>query len=190
MTNRTQPLFIAVMLATLTAACNPASHGSSTSVGDVSTTHEASAARQSDDAHRDASKMQDTKATEEHTNILMPPPATRWPTDAPLRKGMEGIAHAVENAQAASRAGEFGPHQAKALADDVNAHFKYMLTNCKLAPEADAVLHSLLAQFVSTSADLEANPATPGALAHLQQLLELYSLYFDHPGWDAGVRRY
>ena len=60
----------------------------------------------------------------------------KWPTDAPLRQGMENIRGAVAKNVPAIHAGKATPKQYQALANKVNAEVAGIVQNCKLEPEA------------------------------------------------------
>ena len=80
----------------------------------------------------------------DHHQATAPAPALRYATDAPLREHMDGIRIAV----AALEHGEHGhldAVQVVALADVIQAHVRGIVAECKLAPEADAVLHGIIA---------------------------------------------
>ncbi len=178
------PLTLAALMLAL-AACNPATDAVDppTAIPEAAQATGDSVAASAHDA--DAPPPTDAHAAHGETLPLPSAPAKPWATDAPLREGMTGIAAAVAQARAAKDAGGFGAEQAKTLAATVDERFKFMLANCKLEPEADVALHALLAQFVASSRELEADPAAAVPMAHLQELLALYPRYFDHPGWLA-----
>ena len=179
MTSRTL-LSLAIAALLPLAACKPTAEPAQPSAVDAT----AEAAHDTA-AHEAPSKDEHAAhgaAVESHD--LPAVPAQRWATDAPLREGMQGIAEAVAQAQAAKAAGTFGAEQANALAARVEDRFQFMLANCKLEPEADVALHSLLAQFVASAKELQADPQADAALAHMDELLALYPKYFDHAGWN------
>lgn len=105
----------------------------------------------------------------------------KWQTDEALRTGMQRVRQAVE--RHAGHAHSIAPDKGAKLAADVQGGVAYMVENCKLAPEADAVLHVLIADMLK-GADLLANPhhANEG-LALVHGALEKYPAYFQHDGW-------
>lgn len=105
----------------------------------------------------------------------------KWETDEALRTGMLRIRHAVElNAGHAHR---IEAAKAAKLSTEVQGDVAYMVGNCKLAPQADAVLHVLIADMLR-GAELLAQPqhANEG-LALVHGALEQYPAYFEHAGW-------
>ena len=76
----------------------------------------------------------------------------RWQTDAPLREGMERIRAAV--AAAADRTDATGGLDAssgKVLADEIDAAIAFMVSHCRLPPQADANLHILIGQMAEAA---------------------------------------
>lgn len=106
----------------------------------------------------------------------------KWETDEALRKAMLQIRRAVE--LDAGHAHSIEAAKAARLATAVQDGVAYMVENCKLAPEADAVLHVLVADMLR-GAELLAQPhhANEG-LALVHGALEQYPAYFRHAGWD------
>lgn len=106
----------------------------------------------------------------------------KWETDEALRKAMLQIRQAV--ALNAGHAHSIEAAKAATLATAVQEGVAYMVENCKLAPEADGVLHVLVADMLR-GAELLAQPhhANEG-LALVHGALEQYPAYFRHAGWD------
>ena len=72
---------------------------------------------------------------------------------------------------------------ARRLADGVRDQVAFMVSNCKLEPKADAVLHVMIAD-LSTGADELASPATrPAGLQRIRKALQQYPEYFAPAGW-------
>lgn len=104
-------------------------------------------------------------------------PAVRWQSDAQLQASMNAIRDAV--AAAAVNA-----ENAVKLPQLVNTQIDLMVRNCRLAPEADAALHTLLAG-LTHGAQQAAVPATRSeGLTLLQSALDDYPRYFEHPHWQ------
>ena len=72
-----------------------------------------------------------------------PAPAQRWSTDAALRKGMGDVRLAVAALEHYEH-GHMGPAQAVLLAERIEDAIHGIFANCKLAPDADAALHTIL----------------------------------------------
>ena len=108
----------------------------------------------------------------------------RWQTDAPLREGMERIRAAVAAAADHTNAtGGLNASSGKVLADEIDAGIAYMVTHCRLAPQADANLHILIGQMAEAATLAREPNESPGALAQMRAALDTYSHYFAHPGW-------
>ena len=98
--------------------------------------HEQSAAAHEHDADTHALKLNEGK---------------KWQTDAPLRQGMSTIKAALDAQRPALHEGTMSEANYEALAGEVDAQVAYMVQNCNLDPEPDAVLHVLLAQAIEGS---------------------------------------
>ncbi len=109
----------------------------------------------------------------------------KWATDAPLRKGMEAMRGAFSESLAEIRAGKLSAEDYRALGAKVHAEVARILTECKLEPWADRVLHQLIAELLAASEVLQGKaPGTPAAAAHRAvAALNDYGRYFEHPGW-------
>lgn len=107
----------------------------------------------------------------------------RWSTDTALRSAMNGIREAVVSTLHGAGERPMTAQQATALADTIQNQISYMIANCKLAPQADAVLHVLLGQLLEGAAALKQNPADTAALQTIIEALKNYPVYFDHPDW-------
>lgn len=110
----------------------------------------------------------------------------RWATDEPLRQGMTRIRDALEPELSAAHSGKLSAAQYAALGKEIEGQIAYIVQNCKLEPQADQVLHVVLAELT------EGNDALLGraksvkrsaGVVKLVRTLENYGKYFDHPGW-------
>jgi hypothetical protein len=110
----------------------------------------------------------------------------KWATDAPLRDGMSRIRALVEPQLAAAHAGKLSPAQYAALAGQVEAEIAGIVGNCKLEPNADAVLHVVIGEI---GAGIDAMAAKGTAQPRVQGLMQVakavndYAGHFDHPGF-------
>ena len=68
----------------------------------------------------------------------------RWATDAPLREGMTRIRAVVEPRLEQVHAGRIDRATYSQMASEIEAQLAYIVGNCKLEPEADAVLHVII----------------------------------------------
>lgn len=107
----------------------------------------------------------------------------RWETDLPLRTGMQRIRDAVDQTFAAHASGRLTSAETKALSATVQENVNYLIENCKLSPEADATLHVLITEMLTSAAQLAQNPTAHEGFEQMGQALQHYSEYFDHPGW-------
>jgi hypothetical protein len=114
----------------------------------------------------------------------------KWQTDAPLRQGMTSIRSAVDAALPAVHADTFPDAAYTRLGETVEGQIGYIVQNCKLDPEADAVLHAVIAE-LSGGADILTGKVAAGSrsegVVHLVKGLDSYGRYFSHPGWKAVV---
>jgi hypothetical protein len=113
---------------------------------------------------------------------------SKWPTDAPLRKGMTAIRTLLGSALPAVHAGTFTPARYDALANDINAQITYVVQNCKLDPGADAQLHIVIgdiAKGVETIQGKHPGKARSLGAVEISQAMNTYGEYFNHAGWQA-----
>lgn len=109
----------------------------------------------------------------------------KWVTDANLRQGMSRIRDALAAELPAIHAGKATAKQYQALSQKANDQIAFIVKNCKLDENPDAMLHLLLADIIAGAdamAGQDSSEARKGAekIAHA---LENYATYFDHPGW-------
>ncbi|MBI2381314.1 MAG: DnrO protein [Gammaproteobacteria bacterium] len=103
-------------------------------------------------------------------------PATRWPVDAALRQGMDGMRSAHEQARARK---PMTADAARATLRAVQDQVSFMVKNCKLEPAADAALHGVLGELMAGAATLEREPEQ--GLARMERALAYYARRFAHP---------
>jgi hypothetical protein len=112
----------------------------------------------------------------------------KWSTDESLRQGMSRIRDTLEANLPAIHTGKTSPAQFEALAKKVNGELAFIVKNCKLDPQADAMLHLVLADIIAGADGMAGKDKglgrREGALK-IVQALESYAAYFDHPGWRA-----
>src|SRR5690606_16155275 len=131
------------------------------------------------DAHHDHATGHDAVATME-----LATPAQPWATDAPLREGMREINDAVA-ALGHYEHGHMGPDQAVLLAGQVTDAIGGIVANCELEPEADAVLHVVLATLGQAATELKQDPTGHAPIATMRQALADYARLFDDSGFEA-----
>ena len=112
----------------------------------------------------------------------------KWGTDDALRKAMSGIQTSVTQTLPAAHAGKASAADYDAFGKDVTAQVTYMVENCKLAPQADAQLHIIVADLM---AGVEAAQGKHGekkrasGVVKVAQAANAYGKHFDHAGWKA-----
>ncbi|MCL4802402.1 MAG: hypothetical protein KJ025_22615 [Burkholderiales bacterium] len=110
----------------------------------------------------------------------------QWGTDAPLRQGMSAIRRTVEPQLERVHAGKVDQTGYARMAADIEAQVAYIVGNCKLDLEADAVLHAIIAELGEGVDALQAREhgARPErGMVKIVSALNNYGKYFDHPGW-------
>lgn len=131
--------------------------------------------------------------TADHGHDHAPAPAAlslnagkKWPTDAPLRKAMDGIRTAMDASLHPIHAGKFTAAKYGALAKTIRGEVGNMVSNCKLEPRADAQLHLIVAQLNEgaevMAGEVKRTRPIDGAVKVLGAL-ENYGNYFDDPSW-------
>lgn len=113
------------------------------------------------------------------------PAGKRWATDAPLREGMMQIRQSLEPKLEAIHKDKLGADEYKALAEHANKQVANIVANCKLAPEADAALHGIIAQIGEGSEAMagKSKLAPRDGAVKIVQALDEYGRTFDHPRW-------
>lgn len=110
-------------------------------------------------------------------------PAQRHATDAALREGMSRIHAALEEL----RHYEMG-HMPQSIAVERVASIKnaidYLFANCKLDPDADAALHSMLIPLLSGVQAFNENPADTSTVTSMRDAIDDYPRVFDDPNWN------
>lgn len=115
-----------------------------------------------------------------HALAVQATPAQRWATDAPLREGMRDIRAAVAALEHYEH-GHMGPAHATLLAERIEADVQGIFAACKLAPDADAALHVILARLLQGAGALKANPTDLRAIEPMREAVAEYGRQFDDP---------
>ena len=170
-------LALAVAIAALASGCaqesTPAVDTEAPAVADAA--HAEADAHATDDAH----------AYAEHGGTDFPVPANhvRWTPDAPLKEGMSQVRNALAGLEAESHPSD---DAVAGYAADIDAAVDYMFANCKLDPEPDIALHSVLARLMAGSKALKANPSDGSPVADMHAAMHNYEQLFDDPAETAG----
>lgn len=121
--------------------------------------------------------------TDAHTET-----AQRFTADATLAGNMRGIRVAVE-ALDHYRHGHMGPEQASILAAKIQGHANEIIATCKLPPDADAALHTILVPLMTGAAALQRDPTQLEAIAPMQEALAHYGRQFAGDGAVEAVSK-
>ncbi len=112
----------------------------------------------------------------------------KWAGDEPLRQSMTRIRDAVDSRLPAVHRGKLSTAQYDALGTEIDAQIANIVQNCKLEPEADEVLHAILAEMIDGNETLQGKNAQVKRSAGVVKVvhsLEQYGKHFEHPGWRA-----
>jgi hypothetical protein len=109
----------------------------------------------------------------------------KWTTDAPLRQRMGEIRALMAERIPAIHAGKLSAADYQALGVAVEQKVGAIVAECKLPPEADAMLHLIVADLVEGADVMQGKAAgKPGDGAHkVAMAANAYGRYFDHKGW-------
>lgn len=118
--------------------------------------------------------------------VAIDAPAPRHATDATLREAMDGVRNAVE-AFAHARHGHMGPAQVRALADHLDSQVARVFRDCRLAPDADASLHTLLLTILAADRAMRETPGDFGPVDAMNRAIADYARLFDDPGARAAL---
>lgn len=114
---------------------------------------------------------------------------TQWETDATLRQVMDDINRALAQALPAIHRERFSKRDYAALAATVEQKVAYAVEHCRLAPEADAVLHVVIADMLGGAEMMHSKsaPRRHAGAVRLRQALQSYGTSFQHPGWQLAT---
>src|SRR5690606_19547463 len=132
------------------------------------------------DAHADVEAHADSHA--DHGPLPVLADGQRWETDEPLRKAMADIRDDLAKNLPAYHDAQLQPADADALATAIQGNIDYMIANCKLAPEPDAVLHVMIGRMMGATAALRVDPASSDGMPQLVSVVNDYQATFDHEG--------
>lgn len=112
----------------------------------------------------------------------------KWASDEPLRQSMTKIRDAVDARLPAVHRGKLNVAQYDALGGEIDAQIAHIVANCKLDPQADEVLHVILADMMAGNETLQGKNTKAKRSAGVVKVvasLEQYGRYFEHPGWKS-----
>jgi hypothetical protein len=110
----------------------------------------------------------------------------KWATDAPLRRAMTNVRNAMAQSLHAIHEDKLAAAGYRKLARKINGEVAYMVSHCKLEPQADAQLHLVIADLLAAAAAMEGKTKEmkrrDGAIKVIGAL-DNYGKYFDDPDW-------
>lgn len=111
----------------------------------------------------------------------------KWPTDEALRRNMAALGADFSARVHAIHKGRLSADEYAALGKGIEARVADIVAQCKLDPDADAMLHLVVADLLAAADVMQGKaPGKPAAAAHQAvTALNGYGRHFDHPGWRA-----
>ena len=109
-------------------------------------------------------------------------PSQRHAADAPLREGMARIHTALDELRHYEM-GQMPEPLAIEQVAAIKSAIDILFATCKLEPEADAALHSILVPLLAAVQTFKGNPHDVGAIAAMRQAVADYSRLFDDSHW-------
>jgi hypothetical protein len=110
----------------------------------------------------------------------------KWASDAPLRQAMAAMRADLAGKLHAIHKGSLAKADYAALGKSIEGQVGTIVSQCKLEPTADAMLHIVIADLVGAADVMQGKAAgQPAEAAHRAALaLNSYGKYFAHPGWQ------
>ncbi len=110
---------------------------------------------------------------------------SKWATDEPLRTGMTKIRTSLTGKLPLIHSGEMSAADYSTLGTAVHSEITTIIAQCKLDPQADAMLHIVLSGLLAGANAMQGKgEITPASGAHkIIESLNAYGEYFNHPGW-------
>ena len=135
------------------------------------------------DAHSHGAPAADTHTAAPHALTLNQ--GKRWVTDVPLRRHMGDIRALVSDKLESIHGGKLSPADYQALGAAIEGKVGAIVTDCKLPPEADAMLHLIVADLLAGADVMQGKAAGDAAEAAHKVVAAVnnYGTYFDHPGF-------
>lgn len=110
----------------------------------------------------------------------------KWPTDTSLRQGMAHIRETLTPSLPAIQQDKLAAGDYEQLATKIDSEVAFIVQNCRLEKEADAMLHVVLAKLMAGTnamAGKDKQLSRQGGAMQVVQALKDYGDYFAHPGW-------
>jgi hypothetical protein len=128
---------------------------------------------------------------QDHGSGLVLDHGKKWASDKTLRSGMSGIRSALAADLKMIQNGKAGTKTYDALSSQIDKQLVFIEQNCRLNPQADAVLHLILAEImegVETMRIKQTNMEKREGFFKVLDALDNYNRYFNHPGWQPIAR--
>jgi hypothetical protein len=111
----------------------------------------------------------------------------KWPTDAPLRQAMAAMRADLAGKLHAIHKGSLSREDYAALGRSIEGQIGAIVSQCKLEPKADAMLHIVIGDLAGAADVMQGKtPGSPAEAAHRAVMaVNDYGKYFAHPGWLA-----
>lgn len=110
----------------------------------------------------------------------------KWESDESLRRGMLEIKRALEPSIKSIHDRTLETNRYVVIGEKVEKSVESVFKNCKLRPEADAMLHLILAKVLNGASEMKVRGKPDGQRAGAVEVvvaLKQYGSYFRHPGW-------
>jgi hypothetical protein len=111
----------------------------------------------------------------------------KWTTDAPLRQAMAAMRADLAGKLHAIHKGSLAKEDYAALGKSIDGQIATIVSQCKLEPKADAMLHIVIGDLASAAEVMQGKAAgQPAEAAHRAVVaLNNYGKHFAHPGWQS-----
>lgn len=111
----------------------------------------------------------------------------KWATDAPLRQAMDALRAEFADKLQAIHQGGLGTEDYPKLGQFVESQVSAIVSQCKLEPQADTMLHIVVGELLVAADTLQGRDAGQPAEAARRVVMALnsYGKYFVPPGWPA-----
>lgn len=126
-----------------------------------------------------------------HSHAAAPPgataaPATRFATDPALHAGMEKIRAELVGRAGPIHTGSLASRHYRTLAANIERDVASIVANCKLAPDADAVLHGILGEIGAGMGAMRGDGSESPAEGAMRvgRALNAYAERFDDPAFS------
>lgn len=110
----------------------------------------------------------------------------KWVSDAPLRQAMAVMRADLAGKLHAIHKGSLAKADYAALGKSIEGQIGNIVSQCKLEPQADAMLHIVIGELANAAEVMQGKATGEPAEAahHAAEALNSYGKYFTHPGWQ------